>query len=61
MDQIKSFLESVGVDITFLPLYSPELKLIKQVFASVKSELDKMHLRAINKRMLLENIKQNNV
>ena len=51
MDQIKSFLGSVGVDITFLPPYSPDLNPIEQVFASVKSRLDKMRPRAINKKM----------
>ena len=55
-EEIKLFLESIGVSIEFLPPYSPDLNPIEQVFSEVKSKLDKKRPRPRKKEELMSKI-----
>ena len=49
---------SIGVEIVFLPPYSPDLNPIENVFGEIKSKLNKIRPRANDKKGLIKNIKK---
>ena len=57
-ENIKSYLISIGVEIVFLPPYSPDFNPIENVFGEIKSKLNKIRPRANDKKGLIKNIKK---
>lgn len=53
---IVSLLNSSGIQVKFLPPYSPQLNPIEEVFSSIKSRYKNIIPRAINESQLKENI-----
>jgi len=54
--EIKEYLQSQNVILNFLPPYSPDLNPIENVFASIKSRLDSIRPRSLNREILKINM-----
>ena len=54
--KIKTYLEPIGVEVFYLPVYSPDLNLIENVFGCIKQRLDGIRPRALTSLQLKANI-----
>ena len=54
--EIKTFLESLDVEIMYLPAYSPDLNPIENVFSCIKQRLDRIRPRATTIAQLKQNV-----
>ena len=54
--EIKTFLESLDVEIMYLPAYSPDLNPIKNVFSCIKQRLGRIRPRATTIAQLKQNV-----
>ena len=54
--KIKTFLESLDVEIMYLPAYSPELNPIEKVFSCIEQRLDRIRPRATTIAQLKQNV-----
>ena len=54
--EIKTFLESLDVEIMYLPAYSPDLNPIENIFSCIKQRLDCIRPRATTIAQLKQNV-----
>ena len=54
--EIKTFLESLDVEIMYFPAYSPDFNPIENVFSCIKQRLDRMRPRATTIAQLKQNV-----
>ena len=57
-EPVSYLLETVGINVIYLPAYSPDLNPIEEVFSMIKQRLDKLRPRAKSKKELIENIEK---
>ena len=55
-EEIKTFLESLDVEIMYLPTYSLDLNLIENIFSCIKQRLDCIRPRATTIAQLKQNV-----
>ncbi|KAF7689864.1 hypothetical protein CDIK_2810 [Cucumispora dikerogammari] len=55
-EEIVFYLSSIGVKMLFLPVYSPDLNPIENVFGTIKSRLNALRPRASTREQLKNNI-----
>ena len=53
---IKALLNGLGVEVLYLPPYSPDLNPIENLFGTLKAKLNQIRPRASSKDQLLRNI-----
>ena len=53
---IKNLMNNLGIEVLYLPPYSPDLNHIEQVFSSIKAQLNSIRPRATTATSLMDNI-----